>query len=520
VTEKAIERYDNKRFGPILGVSDEGSAADTIARAAYMSAKAQALQAPDAMTVGLIIDGERMGSAGEVPIGPDEYAQILPAARGRTFCTTNVGVRVNTRLHQPLPEFRVADAKADEQKWLDDVFDVFKPFIETPDGAPRPLTVRLLTQTQECHEALRDLVPKLEVGREDGRLGAHDLHGLSFLIVFEDEIDSEGKINEIRKLMALAAELNIPEVAIDGKLVEAARRRISIQGLLNILDPDTARSLLAHGDKLGVKLTYHFEVDQESAARTVWTGLNSARKYGLTAAKYGLFPLKLDQQDYVVRNIQRWMPDWTPIPAFYVDTALVTENDVCEEDRIVESAKLWMNMITRNGVKVALVDAPDRIRPRRLLKRGGSDDRGVLTLDQVATLVAHANELGLKVLWSGGIGPEQALELGKLGVAGIFTTGSTARKVAVHGAVVVDKRLAAVAEPTEVGVRRIHALLQAGYVWSVLIDSDREIRDRIRSAGEALAKTGTTGSEAESALDSLNRVLIRGWKQYWKQYWR
>jgi len=96
VTTKVLEAYDNKRFGPILGVSDEGSAAKTIAKAAYKSAKAIAMgDDADGMCVGMIIDGERMGSAGEIPIGPDEYAQVEPAANGWTFCTTNVGVRVS-----------------------------------------------------------------------------------------------------------------------------------------------------------------------------------------------------------------------------------------------------------------------------------------------------------------------------------------------------------------------------------------------------------------------------------------
>ena len=100
-TQKAIEAYDHKRCGPILGVSDEGGAAPTIVDAAYDSAKALAVENPDALTVGVIIDGERMGSAGEVPVGPEEYALFFPPSKDSIFCTTNVGVRVNTRIHQP-----------------------------------------------------------------------------------------------------------------------------------------------------------------------------------------------------------------------------------------------------------------------------------------------------------------------------------------------------------------------------------------------------------------------------------
>lgn len=511
---KALEEYDHKRFGPVLGVSDEGPAAQTIADAAYSSAKARAAGDADAMCVGMIIDGERMGSAGEVPIGPPEYAEVLPAARARTFCTTNVGVRVNTRFYQPLPEFRVADAAVDEQKWLDSIFDKFKPFINTPDGVPRPLTVRLLTEKGE--RALADLVPKIEAGRAQGRLGPSDLHCLSFLIVFEDEIASAEEVEEVRQLMAVAAELGVPEVAVDGRLVEAARRRISIQGLLNILDPDTVRSLLAYANELGIRVVYHYETDPETAARTVWTGLNSAHKYGLTAAKYGLFPLKLDQQRYVVRHVQRWMGDWTPVPAFYVDTALVTDTDVYEDDRVVEAARSWMDMISEEGAKVALIDAPDRIKPRRLLKRTDApDDPGVLTVDQVGTLLKHAESLGLRVLWSGGNSAQHAFELGKLGVYGIFTTGSTARVVPVHGTLEQDKQLAKEAEPTELGVRRVHALLQGGYLCHVLGDSDPAICEEIETRSGPLLAAGKDGEACRAALGSFDETLIRGWKKYW-----
>jgi hypothetical protein len=481
VTTKALEVYDQQRFGPVLGVSDEGAAAQTIADAAYASAKAKAVDAADAMVVGMILDGERMGSAGEVPIGPDEYAQVLPAAQGRIFCTTNVGVRVNTRFYQPLPEFRVADAQSDEQKWLDGIFEKFKPFINTPDGNPRPLMVRLVTESRQCQDALRELVPKLEAGRKNGRLGSSDLHRLSILVVFDDEIRTSAEVEQIRQLMTLASELGVPEVAVDGRLVEAARRRISIQGLLNILDPDTARSLLRLGQELGVRVTYHFELDPETAARTVWTGLNSAHGCGLTAAKYGLFPLKLDQQRHVVRNVQRWMGDWTPIPAFYVDTALVTDDDVFESDRCVEAARLW----------------------------------GILSMDDVATLLGHAQNIGLKVLWSGGNSAQQAYELGKLGVFGIFTTGSTARVVPVHGTLEGDKQLAMEKEPTELGVRRVHALLQGGYVWSVLGDGDGQIRDEIEARSVTLLGAASDSDACRTALASFDEVLVRGWKKYW-----
>jgi hypothetical protein len=513
---RALEKYNHRRFGPVLGISDEGSAAQTIAEAGYASAKAWAVANPDADIVGLIFDGERMGSAGEVPIGPDEYAKFIPATEHSIFCSTNVGVRVNTRIHQPLPEYRVADAKANETAWLDSIFAKFKPFIFTPDGIPRPLTVRLVIEGASCKKAVRKLVPKLEAGRADGRLGSAGTHRLSLLSLFDHEI-GKADVAEIESVVKLASELGVPEVAIDGVLVEGARRRISVQGLLNILDSNTAKALLAHAKAHGVALVYHYEVDPETAARTVWTGLNSAFRSGLTAGKYGLLPLQLREQEYVVRNVQKWMKDWTPVPAFYVDTPLVTDDDVYGSDRVVEGAKIWMSMVAANGASVVLIDAPDRISPRKLLKRDPSDpkDPGVLTLADIAVLVDHANKLGLKALWSGGISAPQAFELGKLQVFGFFTTGSTARIVAVEDTLAGDKQLAAETEPTALGVRRIHGLAQAGYLISVL--GDRELRDEIEACATMLLKGDVDGEVTAAALEPLNSAMIRGWKAYWSQ---
>jgi hypothetical protein len=110
-----LEDYDYAKYGPLLGISDEGSAAGTIAAAGYASAKSIVTGSANAAAVGIIIDGERMTSAGEVPIGADEYAAITKVAFGRTLCSTNVGVRVSARLYQPLPEFQVSDAHKDEE---------------------------------------------------------------------------------------------------------------------------------------------------------------------------------------------------------------------------------------------------------------------------------------------------------------------------------------------------------------------------------------------------------------------
>ena len=66
----SLATYDSEHFGPLFAVSDEGSAGETIVNAAYASAKAKALWPIDPVSLGVALDGERMTSAGEVPIGP------------------------------------------------------------------------------------------------------------------------------------------------------------------------------------------------------------------------------------------------------------------------------------------------------------------------------------------------------------------------------------------------------------------------------------------------------------------
>lgn len=511
-TPFALEKYDSRRNGPLLGVSDEGSAAATIVDAAYRSAKALASSSPCAAVVGMIVDGERMTSAGEVPIGPDEYAQIMPAVTGRTFCSTNVGTRVSTRLHQPLPEFAVKAAHGKQQQWIDEIFKRFEPFIKTPDGEPRPLTVRLIVESDACKSALRTLVPKLEAGRRQKKLGPKDKHRLSLLWVYSHEIADD--LQPIRDLIRLAAELMVPEVVVDGPLREAARRRLSVQGMLNVLTPASANALLAEAAKAKVRLAYRFEDDPESASRVVWTGICAARSNGLNAAKYGLTPLVFEQQREIVERIQRWTKGWTAVPAFYVDTPLMTADQVYEPKECVAAARRWMAMVSKAGAKVVLVDAPDRIVPRRLLKANAQDSVGVLTPKQVGQLNRYAESLKLRVLWSGGIHAEQAFELASFGVFGIFTTGSTAKPIPVSGELAGDAAMAASAEPTSQGVRRIHALVQAGFLSTAI--KDKALVRSIRKAADAVLKDDLNSKKLERHLAALNKVLEAGWKKHWQ----
>jgi hypothetical protein len=505
-----LDEYNAEQFGPLLAVSDEGENAETIARAAYASAKARALHRAKPMPLGVMIDGERMVSAGEGPIGPDEYAKLIATAFERTLCSTNVGVRVNVRLYRLLPEFSVADAAQDEEKWLVRVFAVFGPFLKTPDGVSRPLTIRLIVQPADAVAMVSKLIAKLEAGRGQGLLGPASVHRFSLLSICDGAIREGAQTEEIKRVMAIAAQAGVPEVAIDGDLTLAARERMSVASLLNIVDVSTLRDLFAAARQQKVRLVYRYQVDTDSAARTIWTGLHAARSYGFTAGKYGLVPLTLEEQERVVSLVSRWTEGWTAVPALYVDTPLVTEDDVFDALRCMEATLVWMEKVRGAGARIALFDCPDRLAARHLVRDAQHSD-GVLTLDQIAAIEQRARELGLKPMWSGGITARLAFALGAQRVFAIFSTGAASRQVPVHGSFADDPDLASEIAPTELGVRRVHAALQAGFLAAVLRTRNPKLADDVSKGAQQLLAAIDAQSGMEEALAKLDEALARGW---------
>lgn len=511
-----LDEYDSEVFGPLLAVSDEGDNAETIAQAAYASAKARVLHPASTVALGVMIDGERMVSAGEGPIGPEEYKKLIAATFGRTFCSTNVGVRVNARLYRLFPEFSIADAAVDEVKWLAGIYASFDPFLKTLDGIPRPLTVRLIVQPGDLPATVRKLVSKLEAGRGQGLLGPSSVHRISLLSICSGVIGACAETEEIKRVVEIASQAGVPEVAIDGDLLFGARQRMSVQSLLNILEVSALGGLFAVARQHKVRLMYRYQVDTDSAARMIWTGLHTARSYGFTAGKYGLVPLDLEEQERVVGLVSNWTQGWTAIPAFYVDTPLVTHDDIFDESRCVEGALLWMEKVRGAGAKLALFDCPDRIAARYLLRDGQlPGEKGVLTLEQIAALKERGSKLGLKLMWSGGITARQAFSLAAQGVFAIFSTGATSRRVAVHGSFTLDPELASEGAPTELGVRRVHAAMQAGFLAGALRGRDEALTKEVRDLSLRLLQAIDSQNEVEGALAKLDEALARGWALHW-----
>src|SRR5262249_39985184 len=141
----SLKDYDHERYGPFLGVSDEGSAAGPIRDAALESPKVRALPRavpPTPLVVGVAVDAERLGGIGEGAVGPNEYADVWLDWVDRVLITTSVGPGVNVRVYRREP---LVLLKSDRPRAIEaakrEIAAAFEPFVETPDNRPRPLTV-------------------------------------------------------------------------------------------------------------------------------------------------------------------------------------------------------------------------------------------------------------------------------------------------------------------------------------------------------------------------------------------
>src|SRR5262249_45436118 len=373
--------------------------------------------------------------------------------------TTNVGTRTNARLTGQLPEFPALEKSAEA------VIATFHQFLDTPDHRPRPLTVRLQLDPGADCTRLAALVGKLNEVRKKEEIGPADTHRLSVLVSFKEEIAADAQLEQIEKIIAAAADLGIPEVAIDGAQLPYARRRWGAQGLLNVLSIPASNRLLKFATARGVRLRPRYQIDVDSAARTIWTGLEAARVNGFDAGKNGLLPPPLEKKGQGIELITRWTSGWTAIPAFYVDTPLVSATEVLDVAQCELAARRWLKVARGAGATTVLFDAPDRVNPRKLVQGSDSPD-GVLTPDQIGALRDYSELLGVKFWWAGGIPAPQAFALARRRVFGIFSTSSTAAKIAVTAQFERDPRLAAENEPTEFGVRPMHAIIQGGFLSS------------------------------------------------------
>jgi hypothetical protein len=368
----SLKDYDHDRYGPFLGVSDEGSAAANIRDAALASPKVRALPkkaAREPLVVGLAVDAERLVGVGEVVVGPQEYADIWLSTVGRVLVTTNIGTQVNMRVYRPEPRIALSGNRpGDVARAQEELRGAFKPFVETPDLKPRPRTVfvefarRTRLAAPQKKALLRDLAAFVSSGKAAGKRRAPEGHvlGLAAKIGNGPEGRDAGKA-----VIALAASAGLPLVLIDAKPSDEAGA-IARGGLREAFRPGLIAQLLRYAGQHKVTLRTANLPDTDTIARSVWVGLTTARSMGAHLGKYGCVPLTLDEIDHVVAQVQGWMAEWSAAPVFFVDEGLYSGRVDVGKD-LPRGIETWLSAVAARGARVVLIDTVDKASGRRLL---------------------------------------------------------------------------------------------------------------------------------------------------------
>ena len=521
----SLKDYDHERYGPFLGVSDEGSAAGQIRDAALESPKVRALRGarrPPPLVVGVAVDAERLGGVGEVVVGRDEYADVWLECVDRVLVTTNIGTRVNVRTYRQEPIIVVSrDTPSALDQAKQQIAAAFQPFVQTPDGRPRPLTVFVdiarsskLTVPRK-RAVLKELAAYVSSGKAAGSRRRSAPEGQELGLCAWVRRGMKGK-NEALAAIDLAARAGMGVVMLEGVKRRAADRAVSLAGLLDYFAPGHVGPILRAASKKGVRVRAANLPDTDTIARSAWVGLSTARSHGANLGKYGCFPLTLLEADHVVQQIQRWLSDWSAAPVFFVDQGLLREGGVDVGHDLSRGLRCWLETVARHGVRVVLIDTIDKASGKRLLKKSARDDRGFVGLRQVKTIEAFARKLGVKVLWAGGLGLREAFDMGKLGVFGIYVTSAAATTIAVTGSYVRDPALAGVKEPSKEAVARVKLLLEAGFLCGKLPGSEGA---SVEQLAQALLTAHDAGSrnQVQELTAQLAEVCVSGWRAYWKR---
>jgi hypothetical protein len=518
----SLKDYDHERYGPFLGVSDEGSATAAIRDAATASPKCLALRSGTKIApeiVGVALDAERLGGIGEVAVGPDEYADVWIAAVDRVLITTNIGTRVNLRVYRREPRVKIvsgspqAVAKAEAA-----IAAAFAPFTRTPDGRPRPLTVfvdiprNAKISRSEKSAILQKLVGYVSSGKAAGLERCPSGQALGLVAwVGRGPAGREAAFAAID----LAANAGMKTVVLDGVKRRPADAAISLAGLLDYFAPGLVGPILRRAEQKGVTIQAANLSDTDTIARSIWSGLRTARSMGAHLGKYGCFPLTRAETDHVVGQVQKWFNDWSAAPAFFIDQGLLREGAVDVESDLPRGIELWLDTVSRHGVRVVLLDTIDKPSGRRLMKKSARDKAGYLGWRQVARIEQHARGLGVRVLWAGGLSLRDAFAMGKLGVFGIYVTSAVANTIAVPELYERDPMLPTLKEPSGEAVFRLKILLEAGFLLSRLrLEAGRQIKINAEALMHAVEAEDETAISQQA--DTLAAACIRGWRVHWK----
>lgn len=517
----SLKDYDHLHYGPFLGVSDEGSAAGPIRDAALDSPKARVLKTPDPLQVGASLDAERLAAVGEVAVGPGEYREIRVECMGRILNTTNVGTRLNLRYFKKRPVIRIPGGSTREaiKKAAQEAKAAVRPFLETPDLVPRPIMIFARFDKPRTMSNRLEILTALNTIFQGGEFCAPECHKLGLLTIVPRGLVG---VVRVKDAIDIAAEAKLAEVAVKSIIRWEAEDKISMPGILNYFNPHNAREILKYAEKKKVTVSPRNLVDTGTVARSVWSGLSTARRMGFECGKYGLFPLTLEEYDKVAGTVQSWFPDWTAAPAFYIDFPTIDKVDVYEEKDAPKALKRFLHIASGHHIPVVLIDTADKDKGRRILKSRKDDVKGILDWEQIAKIDHYAQNLGIKALWAGGITIDQAYEFGKLGVFGIYVTSAASVSRPVSSAYAVDPMLASEKEPTYQGVSRTKLLLEAGFLVrsldgqgakKIAIEIEKQSENLIRSLRKA--PTVAFPKTEEKGLQSL---LEHAWKKHFEKF--
>ncbi len=447
----SLRDYDAERFGPFLGISDEGSAAEAIAEAALVSPKALALSAPDPLAVGIGHDAERLGSLGEVPVGPNEYERIHAGSKGRVLLTTNVGSHV-ARWHYRQP-----------------------PCLEV-SGGQTTAEVAAWARKQGAGAGERNPQPWLRLRldpamRQEAKLRAVRIAATEAPVAVA--VGAEEGVGAVRAAIGLAVSGGASAVVIDGEVLPPNEARPASPGLLSYFSTSQTRELLEDADRHGIAIEPAFKVDTDSIANQIWAGLFAARETGLHLGKYGLFPLTMQEAQSVIEQVQGWLSEWSAAPAIYLDVPAVDEKRVYELQDASRAAGRWLEIAAAAGASIALIDTVEKFRGLRLIKSGPDDERGILTWEDVDHLQGTAADLGVRILWAGGISLDQLRELGRRRPFGVYVTSAVSDTHSPESDE-HDIGLSGIKEPNRERILQAKLLLEAGFFAGADLGPDVE----------------------------------------------
>jgi len=512
----SLKDYDHKRYGPFLGVSDEGSAAKAIRDAAYASPKCLAISEKTKLTpdiVAVAIDAERLGGIGEVAVGPDEYADVWTGAVDRLLITTNIGTRINLRVYRRAPRvFLTEHTSAAITAAKAAIANAFAPFVKTPDGKPRPLTVFVhipqRANISRPKKLLRELVRYVASGEAAGQPHCPPDHALGLAAWV-----GRGPRGRDESLQAIdvAADAGMNVVVIDAPKRKQAHAAISLAGLLEYFPPGIVGPILRRAEQRGVTVRAANLPDADTIARSIWSGLHTARSMGAHLGKYGTFPLTLAETDRVLAQVQRWFNDWSAAPVLFLDQGVLRDTGVDVGHDLERGAKIWLDTVAKHRVPIVLLDTIDKSSDRRLVKASAKDKTGCLTLRQIERIENHAHGRKIKVLWAGGLSLRDAFEMGKLGVFGVYVTSAAADAISVPKSYASDPMLASLKEPSQRAVLRAKMLLEAGFLRSRV---KKNFSTQIGSLAEALIAAVESRHETRISQlsDALHSACASGWR--------